>query len=88
MKKNYKDKDYTELVKQFENEIVIFGENVKRIRIRKALTQSALAEESKLGLRTIQRIENGQMTVRLPLILAIATALKVQVATLFKDIYT
>jgi transcriptional regulator with XRE-family HTH domain len=88
MKKKYKDKSYEELVKRFENEIIIFGENVKRMRVRKKLTQEALANECQIGLRTVQRIENGQMTVRFPIILAVAAALRVQVTTLFRDIYT
>lgn len=88
MKKTYKDKGYAELVLQFEEEIKIFGENIKRVRVRKGMTQQDLALESKVGLRTIQRIENGQMTVRLPLILALASALNVQITSFFKDIYT
>lgn len=35
------------------------GTRLKQLRVQKALSQEALAEESGLSLRTIQRIENG-----------------------------
>lgn len=41
-----------------------FGKELKRIRKSKGLTQAELAEKSKLTIRTIQRIESGNVTPR------------------------
>jgi transcriptional regulator with XRE-family HTH domain len=38
-----------------------FGEKIKEIRLRKGLTQSQLADETLITLRTIQRIEKDEV---------------------------
>jgi len=80
------DKKYDALVKKYSEQITFFGENVKIYRQRRKLTQKELAEECNLDVRTIQRIENGQITVKLPVIFVLAEALKIQLNSLFKDI--
>jgi len=41
------------------------GENTRRMRVEKGLTQQRLAELANLDLRTIQRIEAGDFNVLL-----------------------
>ncbi len=71
---------------EYHEDVLRFGENVRSLRIKKGLTQLELAEESDLGLRTIQRIENAQITVKLPIVFILAATLKVPVTALFKGI--
>ncbi len=80
------DKKYQKQIKKYEDEILQFGENVKALRTRKNWTQLELATNSSLGLRTIQRIENGQITIKMPIIFMLAETFAVPVTTLFKNI--
>ena len=36
------------------------AKNIRELRTRKGLSQELLAEKSKVSLRTVQRIENGE----------------------------
>ena len=38
------------------------GERIKEIRVSKGMTQLELAEKSGIALRTVQRIENNEVT--------------------------
>ena len=38
------------------------GERIKEIRVAKGMTQLELAEKSGIALRTVQRIENNEVT--------------------------
>ena len=38
------------------------GEHIKEIRISKGVTQTELSEKSGIAVRTIQRIENSEVT--------------------------
>jgi transcriptional regulator with XRE-family HTH domain len=71
---------------EYATEVQQFGLNIKNLRVKKKFTQLELANETKLGLRTIQRIENGQITTKLPIIFILAETFEVPVATLFKGI--
>jgi transcriptional regulator with XRE-family HTH domain len=42
-----------------------YGNIVKEARLKKGLSQTQLAENCHLGLRTVQRIESGQVTPRI-----------------------
>ena len=42
-----------------------YGEKIKEIRTKKGLTQMELAEQCHIGIRTIQRIENGKVSPRI-----------------------
>ncbi len=42
-----------------------FGRKIKELRIKKQLTQSELADQTGLTLRTLQRIENGEVKASL-----------------------
>ena len=54
-----------------------FAQKIKKLRVNKALTQEQLAENSKLSLRTIQRIEKGETVPRGDTLLKLTTALGV-----------
>ncbi len=55
------------------------GEKIKELRIAKGLTQEELAQLVKTNIRTIQRIENGQVKARAYTLHAIAAVLEVDV---------
>ncbi|MFC0520706.1 helix-turn-helix domain-containing protein [Mesonia maritima] len=55
------------------------GEKIKQIRTQKGLSQELLAEEAKVNLRTIQRIENNESEPRGKTLNLICDALKVNV---------
>jgi len=52
-----------------------FGANVRRERSAKAMTQERLAELADLNIRTVQKIEAGEMNILLTTVLRIRTAL-------------
>ncbi len=61
------------------------GEKITSLRKSKGISQELLAENSRVSLRTIQRIESGISTPRLYTIKVIATALDVEVDYLNLD---
>jgi transcriptional regulator with XRE-family HTH domain len=54
------------------------GEHIKEIRISKGFTQSELSEKSGIAVRTIQRIENSEVTPSIYSLNAIGAALGVK----------
>jgi transcriptional regulator with XRE-family HTH domain len=58
--------------------------NVRRIRMRRDLTQERLAELSELEPRTIQHIETGRANPTIGVVVTIATVLGVSTATLLR----
>lgn len=64
--------------------IKAFGENLKKIRKRKNVTQEDLAFESGIDIRQIGRIERGTINTSINNVFDIATALKIEPAELFK----
>ena len=59
------------------------GEHIKEIRISKGFTQSELSEKSGIAVRTIQRIENSEVTPSIYSLNAIGEALEVK----FNELY-
>lgn len=53
------------------------GQRIKELRIKKGMTQEELAEKTELSVRTIQRIENGEVDPRSYTLQAIASALEI-----------
>lgn len=80
------DEKYSKQIEKYKVQIDQFGTNVKKLRLKKEWTQLELATLSNLGLRTIQRIENGQITVKFPIVLILAETFQVPVTALFKNI--
>lgn len=60
------------------------GENLKKIRSKKNITQTELAQTLNVDKSFISNIENGKNNPTLSTITNIAKALKVQVEELFK----
>ena len=54
------------------------GEHIKEIRISKGFTQVELSEKSGIAVRTIQRIENGEVTPSIYSLNAFGAALDVK----------
>lgn len=52
-----------------------FGQNVRRLRVARSLTQEALAERAELNIRTVQKIEAGELNILLTTLHRIQTAL-------------
>jgi transcriptional regulator with XRE-family HTH domain len=53
-----------------------FGRNVRRERMRRGLTQEKLAELVDLNIRTIQKIEAGDVNILLTTVVRLRSALK------------
>jgi transcriptional regulator with XRE-family HTH domain len=50
----------------------VFGQNVRRERLRKKLTQERLAERAEIATRNLQKIEAGEINV------LVTTAFRIQ----------
>ena len=61
----------------------IFGENVKRHRLRRGLTIEALAHDARLSYSYVGEVERGLRNPTLRIIGALSTALEIETATLF-----
>lgn len=57
-------------------ELYRFGANVRRERIHNNITQEKLAELADLNIRTIQKIEAGQLNVLITTAIRLQSALK------------
>jgi transcriptional regulator with XRE-family HTH domain len=64
----------------------IFGRNMRRIRIARALSQEALAEKAGLHRTYIGSIERGERNVSLDNIVIIARALNTPIEDFFRGI--
>jgi transcriptional regulator with XRE-family HTH domain len=42
----------------------VFGQNVRRERLRRGMTQEELAERSEIATRNLQKIEAGEIDLR------------------------
>jgi transcriptional regulator with XRE-family HTH domain len=58
------------------SDIRAFGANVRRERVARGLTQEKLAELADLHLRSLQKIEAGEINLLLTTVLRIKRALK------------
>lgn len=69
--------------KRYNKEIVQFGENVRRLRTAKGLTQSDLEAVTGIDRGDISRIENGRMDIQFSSIIKLAEGLEIQTSELF-----
>lgn len=60
----------------------MIGQKIKELRLLKGLTQEDLAERTRLSVRTIQRIESGDVDPRTYTLSLLAEALDVELETL------
>ena len=61
------------------------GENIKKYRKMRNLTQKELSEKSGIGLTTLQKYEYGKIDVQYSKILAIANVLETDINHLAND---
>lgn len=61
------------------------AEKIRELRKQLGFSQEELAERTKLSLRTIQRIENGETTARGDTLSRLATGLNVEIGDLTED---
>jgi transcriptional regulator with XRE-family HTH domain len=67
------------------NEVmVLFGKNVRKIRIEQNKTQEQLAEDAKISQVQIARIESGKLNTSISTVAALALALQVNEGDFFK----
>lgn len=63
----------------------MIGKKIKDLRIKRGLTQEELAERTKLSVRTIQRIESGEVDPRTYTLTLLAEALNVELELLTSE---
>lgn len=61
-----------------------FGKNIKKIRIKKKITQEKLAEMAEIDRSYLSEIERGLKNISLTKIEAISKALNLEIYELFK----
>jgi len=64
---------------------IVFGDRVRELRLAAGMSQEDLAEASGLHRTYVSSLERGQRNVGLDNIVALASALKIEPAELFKD---
>ena len=75
------------MCKQMRSQIqVLFGKSVRKLRLKRRLSQERLAELCGLHTNYIGRIERGQQSASVAYIVKLARALKVRPGDLFKGI--
>jgi transcriptional regulator with XRE-family HTH domain len=72
--------------KQEDNRCVLLGQNIKKLRERKALTQDELSERANIHISYIGQIERGLRYPSLKILFRIADALEVKITDLFEGI--
>ncbi len=71
------------MARPYIKDAVLFGERVRRIRLKKGMTQIELAGHCDIDVITIKRIEKGTSNPILSTVFAIAKALEVEARELF-----
>jgi transcriptional regulator with XRE-family HTH domain len=61
------------------------GQIIREARIKKGMTQEELAEKTDISIRTIQRIENGEVDPRSYTLMSIAKVLEIDYEELVND---
>lgn len=69
--------------KRYNKEIVKFGENVRKLRMEKGLTQLDLEAATGIDRGDISRIENGRMDIQFSSIVKLAEGLDIYTKELF-----
>jgi transcriptional regulator with XRE-family HTH domain len=60
-----------------------FGENLRRVRLSKKISQEYLADEANITFNQVSRIENGEVNTTIVTANALAKALGIKVGELF-----
>jgi transcriptional regulator with XRE-family HTH domain len=69
-----------------ESVLARFGQRLRELRLRKNLSQEALAELAQLDRTYISGIERGKRNPSLRNLISITNALEISLASLFEDI--
>ena len=64
--------------------IKAFGINLRRLRLQKNFSQEYLADEAGIPTNQVGRIERGEVNTSISTVNALAKALKIDIADLFK----
>jgi transcriptional regulator with XRE-family HTH domain len=64
--------------KTYSSEFKKIGKKIKKIRESKKMTQQSLSDACEVDIRTIQRIEKGEMGFGLPILFSIAAAFEMK----------
>lgn len=72
--------------KMRDKRLVILGNNIRAERMRKRLSQMALAEMIDISKDSMQKIENSNQTPSAFILYDIANALGISIEELFKDV--
>lgn len=80
--------DYRTLVfvgyQRHEQFIAAFGENLRKIRLAKGISQEDLADKADLTLSQVGRIERGVINTSISMVYALAAALEIESMELFR----
>lgn len=63
--------------------IIAFGDNLRRIRVSKKISQEALAYSADIPISQVGRIERGEINTTISSVYAISKALDVEITELF-----
>ncbi len=69
-----------------DNRCVLLGQNIKKFREKKALTQDELSEKADIHISYVGQIERGLRYPSLKILFRIADALEVKITDLFEGI--
>jgi len=67
-----------------EEFIKLFGQNLRKIRIEKQISQENLANEADIPLSQIGRIERGEINTTISTVNALAKSLNIKITKLFE----
>ncbi len=68
---------------RFKNEIELFGNRLRQLRMRQGLSQLELEVRSGINRTEISRIENGKKNIEFFTLVKLAVALEVELKELF-----
>ena len=67
--------------------LIKLGVKIKEIRQAQNLTQSTLSDLAEIDIRTIQRLEKGDMNLSLNIFIAVIKSLNVDATEIINEIY-
>ena len=71
--------------RQEKKHLQLIGNNIRKKRDAKGISQQELADNSDVAKSTIQRIEKGEMNPSVLTLIKISTALQIEVVELLKS---
>ena len=72
-------------MQQGKEYLLIIGNNVRKLRNLKGVSQQELADYSNVAKSTVQRIENGKLNPSILLLKNISLALEIELSELIND---